>query len=66
MYILIKNGVDKMYVVCNKHLEDAIEDFVEAYEQSPDVYELEQVSFTDWASPKTCNYCDRQPKYLVV
>ena len=55
-----------MYVVCSEHLEDAIEDFVEIYEQPPDIYELEKVSFTDWTSPHRCNYCDRLPKYLVV
>lgn len=55
-----------MYVVCNDHLENAIEDFVETYEQPPDVYELEKVSFTDWASPHCCNYCEKRPKYLVV
>ncbi len=55
-----------MYVVCNEYLEDAIEDFVEVYEQPPDIYELEKVSFTDWASPRTCNYCEKPPKYLVV
>ncbi len=40
-----------MYVVCNEHLEEAIEEFVEIFEQPPDIYELEKVSFTDWASP---------------
>ena len=55
-----------MYVVCNKHLEDAIEEFVETYEQPPDLYELEAVSFTDWMAPSTCNFCDHRPKYLVV
>ena len=55
-----------MYVVCNEHLEDAIEEFVEVYEQSPDIYELEKVSFTDWASPHSCNFCEKMPKYLVL
>ncbi|WIV12501.1 CxxH/CxxC protein [Proteiniborus sp. MB09-C3] len=55
-----------MYVVCNDHLEIAIEEFVETYEQSPDIYELDQVSFTDWTSPHSCEFCDRHPKYLVV
>lgn len=55
-----------MYVVCNEHLEDAIENFLETYEQTPDIYELEKVSFTDWDSPHSCNYCERPPKYLVV
>lgn len=55
-----------MYVVCNEHLENAIEEFVEVYEQPPDIYELEKVNFTDWDSPSTCDFCDRHPKYLVV
>lgn len=55
-----------MYVVCNEHLELAIEEFVETYEQPPDIYELHKVSFTDWTSPQTCHYCDRVPRYLVV
>lgn len=55
-----------MYVVCNEHLENAIKDFVQIYEQSPDIYELDKTSFTDWTSPHTCDYCDKVPKYLVV
>lgn len=55
-----------MYVVCNNHLEVAIEEFVEIYEQSPDIYELDKVSFTDWASPHSCEFCGEPPRFLVV
>ncbi|MGB9780824.1 CxxH/CxxC protein [Caldanaerobacter sp.] len=55
-----------MYVVCEKHLEDAIEEFVEVYEQPPDIYRLDEVSFTDWLVPHKCDFCDEPPKYLVV
>ncbi len=55
-----------MYVVCLDHVEIALEEFVEIYEQSPDVYELEKVSFTDWASPKRCDFCEKKPEYLIV
>lgn len=55
-----------MYVVCNKHLEDAIDEFVDVYEQPPDLYQLDQLSFTDWMTPKCCDYCSDAPKYLVV
>lgn len=55
-----------MYVVCNDHLENAIEEFVEVYEQPPDIYELDKISFTDWTRPSTCNFCDKFPKFLVV
>jgi len=55
-----------MYVVCNEHLEIAIEEFVDGYEQSPDIFELDKVTFTDWTSPHNCDYCDKTPKYLVV
>lgn len=57
---------ERMYVTCNKHLEQAIDDFVQVYEQPPDLYELEKVSFTEWITPKTCDYCDHIPIYLIV
>lgn len=62
----MKIGVDNMYVVCNLHLEEAIEEFIETYEQPPDIYDMDQVSFTDWDKPSTCTYCNSNPKYLVV
>jgi len=55
-----------MYVVCPEHLSEAIDDFVEVYEQPPDLYELDKVSFTDWTSPHVCDFCELSPKYLVV
>lgn len=55
-----------MYVVCNEHLDEAIEEFVDVYHQPPDIYMLDKVSFTDWSSPSTCDKCDKVPKYLVV
>ncbi|WZL73076.1 CxxH/CxxC protein [Clostridiaceae bacterium 35-E11] len=55
-----------MYVVCAEHLTEAIDEFVEVYEQPPDLYELDKVTFTDWTSPHTCDFCDIPPKYLVV
>jgi len=57
---------DYMYVVCNEHLTEAIDDFVDVYEQPPDIYELDSVSFTDWITPSRCDKCDKLPKYLVV
>lgn len=55
-----------MYVVCEDHLHEAIDEFVEVYEQCPDIYRLDQVSFTDWSSPHNCDMCADPPKYLVV
>jgi CxxH/CxxC protein (TIGR04129 family) len=55
-----------VYVVCSKHLEEAIDEFVEIYEMPPDIYRLGEVSFTDWTAPSTCDFCDAPPKYLVV
>lgn len=55
-----------MYVVCEQHLERAIDEFVEVYNGPPDLYLLEKVSFTDWTAPSTCDFCDMPPKYLVV
>lgn len=55
-----------MYVVCREHLDDAIEEFVEVYEQPPDLYELDKVTFTDWTQPSRCSFCNKPPRYLVV
>lgn len=55
-----------MYVVCLEHVEVAIEEFVEDYEQSPDIYELGKVNFTNWISPKKCDFCDKESVYLIV
>ncbi|HHY36199.1 MAG TPA: CxxH/CxxC protein [Firmicutes bacterium] len=55
-----------MYCVCAEHLDQAIDEFVEVYEMPPDIYRLNQVSFTAWEAPATCNFCSRPPQYLVV
>ncbi len=55
-----------MYVVCEQHLERALDDFVEVYGSPPDLYLLDKVSFTDWISPASCDFCHLPPKYLVV
>ena len=55
-----------MFVVCYKHLEDAIDEFIEVYEQPPDLYELEKTSFGEWTKPNYCDFCEEQPKYLIV
>jgi CxxH/CxxC protein (TIGR04129 family) len=59
-------GPAKVYVVCEEHLERALDEFVEIYEMPPDLYELESVSTTDWAAPSCCTFCSKPPKYLVV
>ncbi|GAW29048.1 MULTISPECIES: CxxH/CxxC protein [Carboxydocella] len=59
-------GVANVYCVCERHLEKAMDEFVDVYEQPPDLYLLEKVSFTDWLAPQHCDFCDQPPKYLVV
>lgn len=55
-----------MYVVCMEHIEDAIDEFIVEYEQSPDIHELKKISFTEWESPNKCDFCDAKPRFLVV
>lgn len=55
-----------MYVCCLEHLEHALDRFVDEYEQPPDVYRLDEVSFTAWTNPARCDFCDKPPVYLVV
>ena len=55
-----------MIVCCKKHMEFAIDDFVDEYEEAPDVYKLSEVTFTAWTAPASCEYCEGEPNYLVV
>lgn len=55
-----------MYVCCKEHLELALDEFVDEYEDAPDVYVLEEVSFTAWSVPARCDFCDQYPVFLVV
>lgn len=55
-----------MFTVCDRHLDRAIDEFVEVYEMPPDLYLLSDVTFTEWTAPPICNFCDLPPRYLVV
>lgn len=55
-----------MYVVCEEHLEQAIDEFVDVYESPPDLHRLDKIRFTQWTAPAHCDFCPRPPVYLVV
>ena len=55
-----------MYVICEQHLEQAIDEFIDEYECSPDVYVLTEVHFKAWTQPAMCDKCQTEPKYLVI
>jgi CxxH/CxxC protein (TIGR04129 family) len=55
-----------VYVVCDEHLDKAIDEFVEVYESPPDLYRLGEVSFTQWTAPQHCDFCARLPLFLIV
>jgi CxxH/CxxC protein (TIGR04129 family) len=55
-----------VYVVCAEHLEEALDEFVEEYDAPPDVYLLDDISFTAWTAPATCERCKNAAKYLVI
>lgn len=59
-------GDTAMFVVCEEHLDEAVDDFLEEFGESPDLYSLEETTFTQWVVPETCHFCDRPPRYLVV
>lgn len=59
--------MESVYVVCKEHVEIALDEFVDEYEgQAPDVYNLKEISFTAWNAPAKCEFCDQNPKYLIV
>lgn len=55
-----------MYVVCEEHVDMAIDEFMDEYLQVPDLYLLEDLEFNDWTPPDKCDFCNVSPKYLVI
>jgi CxxH/CxxC protein (TIGR04129 family) len=55
-----------MYVVCKDHLEIAIDEFVDEYEEAPDIVDLEKVQFPRWEPPEHCEHCKEDARFLVV
>jgi CxxH/CxxC protein (TIGR04129 family) len=55
-----------MYVVCEEHLEQAIDRFVMEFEDAPDIADLTLTTFSAWDPPETCVECGRPARYLVV
>jgi CxxH/CxxC protein (TIGR04129 family) len=55
-----------MYVVCKDHLELAIDQFVDEYEDAPDIVDLQVVKFSAWEPPTHCERCAEAARFLVV
>ncbi|WP_409343643.1 CxxH/CxxC protein [Paenibacillus sp. MBLB4367] len=57
-----------MFVVCKDHLELAIDRFVDEYEDAPDLIDLQETRFAEWAPPSCCEEhgCDQLGRFLVV
>ncbi|WP_134702344.1 CxxH/CxxC protein [Ammoniphilus sp. YIM 78166] len=55
-----------MFVCCMEHVEIAIDDFVDEYEDAPDIYKLKETNFTAWTVPARCDFCEKEPIFLVV
>lgn len=53
-------------IVCQEHIDQGIDEFVDEYEQPPDLYRLNDVQFTNWQPPQSCVYCKDKPIFLVL
>ncbi|MEC0226764.1 MULTISPECIES: CxxH/CxxC protein [Paenibacillus] len=55
-----------MYVVCKDHVEIAIDEFVDEYEEAPDIVDLAKTHFANWEPPTHCEHCKELARFLVV
>lgn len=55
-----------MYVVCKEHVEIAIDEFVDEYEDAPDLVDLAETRFAAWEPPAHCQFCAEAPRFLIV
>lgn len=52
--------------MCKDHLELAIDQFVDEYEDAPDIVDLETARFPAWEPPAHCERCQEKARFLVV
>lgn len=57
---------DCMYCVCREHVEQAIDKFVDEYEDAPDLINLQTTAFTEWEPPSHCEWCGNWVEILVM
>ncbi|GGN95067.1 CxxH/CxxC protein [Saccharibacillus kuerlensis] len=55
-----------MYCVCKQHIENALEQFLDEYEEAPDLVNLKETEFSDWDPPVQCAHCEAPAEVLVV
>lgn len=55
-----------MHVVCKDHVEIAIDEFVDEYEEAPDIVDLQKTHFANWEPPTHCEHCKELARFLVV
>lgn len=55
-----------MYCVCREHVELAIDKFVDEYEDAPDLFSLDETTFSAWTPPVNCIWCESKAEVLVV
>ncbi|WP_082053487.1 CxxH/CxxC protein [Gordoniibacillus kamchatkensis] len=55
-----------MFVVCKEHVEIAIDEFVDEYEDAPDLVDLLEVRFREWEPPACCQFCSAPPRFLIL
>lgn len=55
-----------MYCVCKACIEEAIENFVDEFEDAPDMVDLNETEFADWDPPRKCDLCEEAAVVLVV
>lgn len=64
----LANGGDRFIACAADQLEVALDDFVDEYEEAPDVYKIDEVKqeLADWEAPHTCRYSKQPPVYILV
>ena len=55
-----------MYCVCKACVEEAIEKFVDEFEDAPDMVDLGETEFANWDPPRQCDLCEDKAVLLIV
>lgn len=55
-----------MFLACDEHLDLAIDEFTEKYQEPPDLYLVSQIKDRVLEEDSKCTFCDQKAVYAVI
>lgn len=64
--IVPKHKIERLEGACDEHLDMVIDDYINDYEESPDIYSVDDEDLEQELKVKKCKYCNEKAKYSIL